>query len=119
MPHDKLEILLHRFCAAATAHHEALEAMDEERANTHARMVTGLYRAIRAEGPAGQAGLLGLLDNVSPVVAGMAAVYSLAAHPEICLVTLRRVAREPGLLGFRASVAIERWETGTWEHPGT
>jgi hypothetical protein len=28
------------------------------------------------------------------------------------------VAKEPGLLGFRASVAIERWETGVWVHPG-
>lgn len=118
MPNDKLALLLHRFCAAAAAHHEALEAMDEERANAHARMVTGLYRAIAAEGPAGQAGILALLDSNSPVVAGMAAVYSLDAHPEICLATLRRVAREPGLLGFRASVAIERWETGSWEHPG-
>lgn len=118
MPNDKLEILLYRFCAAATAHHEALEDMDEERANTHARMVAGLYRAIMGEGPAGQAGLLALLDSDSPVVAGMAAVYSLDANPEICLVALRRVAAEPGLLGFRASVAIERWETGTWEHPG-
>ena len=118
MPNDKLELLLHRFCAAAAAHHEALEAMDEERANTHARMVTGLYRAIAGEGPAALAGLLTLLDSDSSVVAGMAAVYSLAANPEICLVTLRRVAREPGLLGFRASVAIERWETGSWKHPG-
>jgi hypothetical protein len=118
MTDDRLARLLTRFCAAATAHHEALEAMDEEKANSHARMIAGLYDALMFEGPAGQAGLLELVNNDSPVVAGMAAVYSLSSNPEICLATLHRVAKEPGLLGFRASVAIERWETGVWVHPG-
>ncbi len=118
MPDDRLARLLSRFCAAAKAHHEALEAMDEERANSHARMIAGLYEAILRDGTSGREGLITLLDNDSPVVAGMAAVYSMDDNPEICLAVLRRVATEPGLLGFRASVAIERWETGTWEHPG-
>ncbi|MBC8017843.1 MAG: hypothetical protein H7X83_04890 [Verrucomicrobia bacterium] len=118
MPDDKLARLLSRFCAAAKVHHEALEAMDEVRANTHACMIAGLYETLRREGSAGQAGLLTLLESDSPVVAGMAAVYSMDVNPEMCLAALRRVATEPGLLGFRASVAIERWETGTWEHPG-
>ena len=117
MHDDKLERLLSRFSAAATAHHEALEAMDEERANAHARMIAGLYDVLRSEGRSGQAGLLALIDSDSPVVAGMAAVYSLNVNPTLCLAVLRRVASEPGLLGFRASVVVERWELGTWEHP--
>ena len=32
-----------------------------------------------------------------------------------CLSALRWVAKEPGLLGFRASMAIQRWESGEWE----
>jgi hypothetical protein len=118
MPDEKLQLLLRRFGAAATAHHEALEAIDEERANTHARMIAGLYEAVLREGAAGQAGLLSLTDSDFPVVAGMAAVYLLSSNPERCLAVLRRVATEPGLLGFRAGVAVERWETGAWEHPG-
>jgi len=118
MSDDRLTLLLHRFCVVATVHHEALEAMDEERANTHARMIAGLYAAILHEGPAGQAGLLALIHSDSPVVAGMAAVYSMDMAPEACLMVLRKVATEPGLLGFRASVAVERWEAGTWVHPG-
>jgi hypothetical protein len=118
MQDERLARLLRRFCAAATAHHEALEAMDEERANSHARMIAGLYDALIFEGAAGQTVLLTLLDSDSPVVAGMAAVYSLRSNPEMCLATLRKVATEPGLLGFRASVAIERWEAGVWVHPG-
>lgn len=118
MPDDTLTRLLSRFSTAAEAHHAALEAMDEERANTHARMISGLYQAIMREGLTGQAALLTLLESESPVVAGMAAVYSMDVATEICLIVLRRVAAEPGLLGFRASVAVERWEAGTWEHPG-
>lgn len=118
MQNDRLLRLLSRFCAAAAAHHDALEAMHEERANSHARMIAGLYNALLGEGPDGPAGLLALTDSDSPVVAGMAAVYSLSENPERSLAALRRLAAEPGLLGFRASVAIERWETGRWEHPG-
>jgi hypothetical protein len=92
--------------------------MDEERANTHARMIVRLYEYLLIEGQTGKAGLLDLLDCDSPVVAGMAAVYLLEEHPYRCLAVLRKLATEPGLLGFRASVAVERWETGTWEHPG-
>jgi len=115
---DRVARLLRRFSAAATAHHEALEAMDEERANTHALIIARLYESIWSEGAPGIAGLLALVDSEVPVVAGMAAVYSMDINPEKCLATLRRLAAEPGLLGFRASVAVERWETGAWEQPG-
>jgi hypothetical protein len=118
MPNDKLSRLLLRFGAAATAHHEALEAMDEERANTHARLIARLYESIWSEGLAGIAALLDLVECDTPVVAGMAAVYSMDFNPEKCLATLRRLAAEPGLLGFRASVAVERWEAGEWIQPG-
>jgi hypothetical protein len=100
------------------AHHEALEAMDEERANTHALMIARMYESIVSEGAAGIAGLLNLVESVVPAVAGMAAVYSIDGNPEKCLAALRRLAEEPGLLGFRASVVVERWQDGTWEHPG-
>lgn len=118
MPDDKLALLLKRFAVAATAHHEALEAMDEGRANAQARMIAALHGALLQEGPAGRDGLLALIESANPVVAGMAAVYSLHLHPERCLAVLRRIAAEPGLLGFRAAVAVERWETGDWTPPG-
>jgi len=116
MPDDKLTRLLHRFAAAAQAHHEALEAMDEERANSHARVIAGLHRSIIAE-EAGRAALLALVDDPDPVVAGMAAVYSIRSDSGRCLEVLNRVALEPGLLGFRAGVAVERWESGEWQGP--
>lgn len=112
---DKAARLLHRFANAAKAHHSALESMDAERADVHARMLTALHAALLCEGESGREKLLSLVDSVNPAVAGMAAVYALGLDPERCLTTLRRVAMAPGLLGFRASIAIERWESGEWE----
>ena len=112
---DRLERLLSRFAVAARAHHEALESMNEERADAQARMISALHGALVREGKPGVEKLLDLVDSIDPIVAGMAAVYSIRLDSERCLATLRRVAEEPGLLGFRAEMAIRRWESGEWE----
>jgi len=112
---DRLARLLSRFAVAARAHHEAVESMDEERAETQARMIAALHEALLREGQKGEERLLDLVDSLDPVVAGMAAVCSIRLDPRRCLEALRRVAKEPGLLGFRADVAIQRWESGNWE----
>jgi len=112
---DRLGRLLKRFAVAAKAHYEALEALDEERTETQARMIAGLHEALVREGKRGEELLLDLVDSPDPVVAGMAAVYAIRLDTGRCLAALRRVAKEPGLLGFRAEVAIQRWESGEWE----
>jgi hypothetical protein len=117
MQDDRLTRLLHRFATAATAHHQALEEMNEERSNTHAQMIAGLYRSIVSSGESGRQALLELVDDSDPVVAGMAAVYSIRYDSKRCLLTLARVALVPGMLGFRARMAIERWESGEWLGP--
>lgn len=117
MQDDRLQRLLHRFAIAALAHHQALEEMNEERANTHARIIAGLYRSIVGIGQCGRQALLELVDDNDPVVAGMAAVYSIRYDSARCLATLAWVAQAPGLLGFRAGIAIERWQSGEWQGP--
>jgi hypothetical protein len=117
MQNDTLSRLLQRFATTATAHFQALEALNEERATTCAHMIAGLHRSIIDNGECGRLALLELVDDNDPVVAGMAAVYSIRYDSERCLSTLRRVALVPGLLGFRAQVAIERWENGEWQGP--
>jgi HEAT repeat protein len=112
---DRLGRLLKRFAVAARAHYEALEALDEERTEIQARMIVGLHEALVREGKRGEELLLDLVDSPDPVVAGMAAVYAIRLDTGRCLAALRRVAKEPGLLGFRAEVAIQRWESGEWE----
>ena len=117
MTGEKLSLLIRRFAIAAQAHQAALEDMDEDRANAHARVISGLYAAIIREGDAGREALLALLDSESQVVAGMAAVFSLRYNPSRSLGVLRWLADKGGLLGFRSSVAIERWEKGEWDGP--
>lgn len=111
----RIQLLLQRFARAAQAHHAALEALDAERAETQARILAGLHESLVNSGEEGLEKLLELATSSDPVVAGMAAVYSLRRNSGQCLATLRRVAEEPGLLGFRAGVAIERWESGEWD----
>ncbi len=117
MQDDKLTRLLQRFATTARAHYQALEAMDEERANNHAQIIAGLYRSIIGEGEAGREALLAMVDDHNPVVAGMAAVYSIRYNSGRCLAALGRIAQEPGLLGFRAGAAVERWQSGEWQGP--
>ncbi len=111
----QLERLLDRFARAAIGHHLALESLDEKRANRYAENLGRLAEGIFTYGTAGEAGLVALTHHPEPAVAGMAAVYLLPRRTDLALGVLRRVTLEPGLLGFRASVAIERWERGEWE----
>jgi len=115
MPDETLERLILRFARAAERHNAALEAMDEAGANRQAFLISRLFAGIVTHGIAGRAGLLVLLTSEQPAVAGMAAVYSLRFAPQEALAVLRRIAGEPGLLGFRAGMAIERWDRGEWE----
>lgn len=115
MADEKLKRLLHRFAVAAKAHFAALEAMDAEKADHQAFVIAGLFAAIVREGKAGREGLLALTGSEEKEVAGMAAVYSMRYDPARCTALLRRLSREPGLMGFRAGVALERWEAGEWE----
>lgn len=115
MPDETVERLIERFSRAAAKHHAALEEMDAEEANRQAFLINGLFAGIVAHGDVGRTRLLALLASEQPAVAGMAAVYSLRFAPLEALPVLRRIAAQPGLLGYRASVAIERWERGEWE----
>ena len=117
MNDEKLSLLVRRFAVAAQAHQTALEDMDEDRANAHARVISGLHAAIIREGDDGREALLALLDSESQVVVGMAAVFSLRYNPTRSIEVLRMLADKGGLLGFRASVALERWESGEWDEP--
>jgi len=112
---SRLQKLLLRFALAAQAHHAALEAFDAERADAQVRILAGLHESLVNSGEPGLRKLRELVDSCNPVIAGMAAVYTIRLDSEHCLATLCRVAKEPGLLGFRAGIAIERWNSGEWD----
>jgi hypothetical protein len=109
---DKVEKLVDWFAKAAARHAEAIEAMHEEAASIQVESLNRFYAAIeRAEG---LPQFLRLLDNADPAVSGMAAVYAMREDPERCQPVLRGLAALPGLIGFRAQAALDRWESGDW-----
>jgi hypothetical protein len=112
---DRLGRLLNRFGRAAQAHFEALENMDAEAANRHAVVIARIYVGIVAD-EAGAELLLTLLADPRPAVRGMAAIYTLRHNTARSLSVLQDLALLPGLMGFRASCAIERWEKGELEN---
>ena len=115
MDEERLKRLITRFAAAADAHGAALAAMDEERVSRHAHIIHRLYQEIAGAGEQGREELILLAERAEGDAAGMAAVYSLRYRQERSIVVLRRLEGMPGLLGFRASVALERWERGEWD----
>ncbi|RII28668.1 MAG: hypothetical protein CXR31_01955 [Geobacter sp.] len=114
MEMSQLERLIDRFARSARSHDHAMETLDEKKANRQAAILARLAASILAEGEEGELSLEALSLSSESVVAGMAAVYLLQCNPEHALSVLRRVAREPTLIGFRAGCAIERWEKGEW-----
>jgi hypothetical protein len=115
MPENNLARLLQRFSHTALSHAAALDRLDAAAADRSAAILTRLFQAIIAHGIDGRERLLGLLDSDRPVVAGMAAVYSLRYNPGRCRPVLASLARQPGLLGFRAAAALDRWDNGEWD----
>lgn len=115
MDEERLKRLIARFAAAAEAHGAALEAMDEERASRHAHIIYRLYQEIAGAGEQGREELILLAERAEGDAAGMAAVYSLRYREGRSIAVLRCLAATSGLLAFRASVALERWERGEWD----
>jgi hypothetical protein len=109
---EKVAKLVEWFAKAAVRHAEAVEAMQEEAASVQVGELNRFYAALKREN--GLELFMVLLDSDNPAIAGMAAVYAMRAAPVRCKAVLARVATEPGLLGFRAQVALERWESGEW-----
>jgi len=109
---EKVAKLVQWFARAAHRHAEAIEALQEEAASALVENLDRFYLAIEREGGFQQ--FLNLLDDEDQAVAGMAAVYAMREEPERCTAVLTRIAQEPGLMGFRAQVALERWQSGDW-----
>lgn len=110
---EKVAKLVQWFARAALRHAEAMESMDQELAAAEVADLNRYFSALEREG--GVEKLLDLLQDADPAVAGMVAVYGIKLAPKRCLAALAVVARQPGLIGFRAQAALERWEKGDWE----
>lgn len=113
MATEPLVELIEEFAEVADEHLDALERLDEEVANSLSARIFSLYHKIIRHDE-GREALLVLLESHNNAVAGMAAVFSLRYDPERSLPVLKRLSALPGLMGFRATVAVERWDKGEW-----
>lgn len=109
---EQVAKLIDWFIRSALRHAEAIESMQEQEALLQVESMDRFYAALKRKDGIEQ--FLALVDHHEPTVAGMAAVYAMREDPVRCVATLRRLATLPGLIGFRAEVALERWESGEW-----
>jgi len=112
LQHEKVTKLIEWFIKSALRHAEAMNALAEDAAAEEVQCLNRFYLALQREG--GMESFLLLLEHADPNVAGMAAVYAMREAPERCKATLTRISKLPGLIGFRAQAALERWESGEW-----
>ncbi len=103
------------FVEATKLHYQATLAGNYKITNKYAQIIDEAFRKIVAMGVEARQALLANVDDDDNAVASMAAVYSLKFNPERALDALRRIADKPGLIGFGAQQAIQRWEEGTWQ----
>lgn len=113
LQHEKVKKLVEWFVRGALRHAAAMEAMSDEAAAAEVADLSRYYAALKREGGVDE--LLLLLGHPDPAVAGMVAVYAMREAPGRCVVTLTAIAALPGLIGFRAQAALERWENGEWD----
>lgn len=109
----KLAKLVEWFSKGAVRHATAVEAMQEEAASAQVEDLNRFYAALKRE-EGGVERFLTLLDHEDDTISGMAAVYAIREETQRCVSVLARIAKKPGLIGFRAQTALARWESGQW-----
>lgn len=115
MTQERIANLIADFVATTKKHHEATKQGHWQETNKYAKHISRIFREIAKIGDIARQALLEEVDNNDLVVASMAATYSLKYATERSLAALRRIAREPGVIGFGAQQALMRWEEGDWQ----
>lgn len=106
--------LLEKFTLSTLNHFNASLAGDWKTANREVAKIRKITKNIRDFGDVGRDALLSLTNNPNSAVSAMAAMYSIKYAPEKSLSVLVKISQEPGLIGFEAGQAIQRWNEGNW-----
>ena len=114
MTEQMVEELIEKFVQAAKSHYVASLAGDWRTANKEAAKIRKTIKTLRSHGENAREALLAQTDNQDLSVSAMAAAYSLKYAPEKSISVLIRIAKEPGLIGFEAGQALQRWKEGEW-----
>ena len=102
------------FIEESVNHNAAIEIGDHKKANNAAKKIDKSFENIKKFGREGREALLELLDHERKEVSAMAAAYSLKYNPDKSLKVLKKLSKDKGILGFRASKAIETYQSGKW-----
>ncbi len=111
----QIEELIKVFADAAKTQHMARNSNDWRTANKETKKMIKAFRKICDIGPSARDALLALTDEEDSYVALNAANFSLKHNPEKAIRALKRIAMQPGVIGFEAQMAIKHWEEGTWK----
>lgn len=110
-----MEELIEKFTQAVKKYYESSLVGDWRTTNREARTIHKTVKKFWSLGEPGMEALLSLTDSEDLSVSLTAAVYSLKYATEKCIAVLNRIAKEPGLLGFGAEQALQRWYEGEWK----
>ena len=111
---DKLIELYER---SAAKHAQATERGDVQGVNMAADRIAAIYHELRRRGAHCQSLLLPLLDSSNAGVRGWAGAHAMEFAPEQGLVVLETLSRQPGWLGFTATMTIKVWREGDLRFP--
>jgi len=114
MAEQNVKELIETFTKATKSHYLASLAGDWRTANQEAVLIRKAIKSLRGLGENGREALLAQTDSQDLSISSMAAVYSLKYDPEKSISVLTRIAKEPGLIGFEAEQALQRWKEGEW-----
>ncbi len=107
--------LVEQFAEAAEKSFEAALKGDWRENNKWVKRQVKAFQQIIEIGDVARDELLTLLEYENLAIAKSAAVFSLKYATQQSIVTLKKIAQEPGMLGFEAKQALQRWEEGNWQ----
>ncbi len=114
MSQRQIDKLVAHFVKAARKHYEATMTGNWRETNKQAKRIRKAFQGIRKIGENARQALLAQTENQDLAVASMAATYSLKCNTQQAQTVLQRIAKEPGIIGFEAQQALQRWKEGDW-----
>jgi hypothetical protein len=110
-----LDKLARQFAEHVIAQNSAIRRGDARMGNRHAKGQLKCAHQLMRVGEEGTKELASLFNHQDPGVREMAAVFLLKRRTGEALALLSELSKLPGLVGFGAEQAIERWNEGTWD----
>ena len=107
-----LVALINEYVDAASKNGEALEGSDSKQANTQARQIARIRKALDRKDERVRTSLMKLLNHPNPWVRSVAAFDCLEFAEQKAVKVLQEIAQHPGLVGVGAEWYLRRRQQG-------